>query len=54
MITFFAHSISEDNEARVNSGGTDPSLSEAGVQKALELREFVKQRTFDVVFTSDL
>ncbi len=52
-ITTFAHGTTTDNEADISSGWNDPELSELGRQQASNLREQVKDRQFDVVFTSD-
>jgi len=54
MLTFFAHSSSEDNEALVRSGWNDPPLLENGVRQAGELRESVLDLEFDRVYSSDL
>lgn len=53
-ITYFVHSITTDNEAEVASGWKDVELSELGLAKLKEVKEMVKGRTFDVVFSSDL
>jgi len=54
IITYFPHGSSTDNERGIGSGWLDPELSELGVKQALELKDAIKERTFDVVFCSDL
>ena len=54
MITYFVHSTSKDNEARVRAGWNDPVLSEVGRKQAQDLSEQLKNHVFDAVFTSDL
>jgi len=54
VITYFPHGATVDNENGISSGWSDPPLSEKGKQQALELRERIKGRKFDVVFCSDL
>ena len=54
MITYFVHSTSRDNEVSVKSGWSNPLLSELGLKQAEELRQLVKDKQFDFVFTSDL
>lgn len=53
-ITYFVHSTSEDNKNKVSSGWNNPPLSELGLTQANNLKELVKNRLFDVVFSSDL
>lgn len=53
-MTYFVHATSEDNEARISSGWSNPSLSQLGLQQARELRQLIEGRHFDIVFTSDL
>lgn len=54
MLTFFAHSSSQDNDIDVRSGWNDPPLSENGLHQAAELRDLVAHLEFDRVYTSDL
>jgi broad specificity phosphatase PhoE len=54
IITYFPHGATEDNEKGISSGWSDPPLSEKGKQQALELKERIKEREFDIVFCSDL
>lgn len=54
QITFFVHSTSEYNERGLLGGWYDTELSELGKKQSLELRELVKNRKFDAVFSSDL
>ncbi|MEK7531222.1 MAG: histidine phosphatase family protein [Patescibacteria group bacterium] len=53
-ITYFVHGTTTDNEQHISSGWKDVELSERGVQQSIELREQTQNKTFDVVFTSDL
>lgn len=52
-ITNFAHGADTDEDKEVSSGWSDPELSEVGKQQAFALQFEVKNRNFDVVFTSD-
>jgi alpha-ribazole phosphatase/probable phosphoglycerate mutase len=53
-ITYFVHSTSEDNINKISSGWNNPKLSEIGIDQANNLKEIVKDKAFDVVFSSDL
>ncbi len=53
-ITYFVHSITEDNEKGLATGWLPGKLSEEGVGRALELKEAMSDRHFDAVFCSDL
>ncbi|MFZ1020101.1 MAG: histidine phosphatase family protein [Minisyncoccia bacterium] len=53
-ITYFAHGADTDEDREVSSGWSDVDLSELGVKQSKELREQVKDKKFDVVFSSDL
>ena len=53
-ITYFVHGTTTDNEQHVSSGWKDANLSELGIQQSVALREQTKDKTFDVVFCSDL
>ena len=53
-ITYFAHGTTTDNNRQISSGWFDVELSELGVKQSIELRDHVKNKTFDVVFCSDL
>ncbi|MBI3888537.1 histidine phosphatase family protein [Candidatus Nomurabacteria bacterium] len=53
-ITYFAHGADADEDKEISSGWSDVELSEMGVKQSLELREKIKDRKFDVVFSSDL
>lgn len=52
-ITYFVHSTTIDNEARVSSGWSDPLLSEKGILQARELGTLVDANQFDAIFVSD-
>ena len=53
-ITYFVHSITEDNEKSLATGWMQGKLSEEGVKRALALRPDLTSRDFDAVFCSDL
>lgn len=52
-ITNFAHGTTVDNENDISSGWNDSDLSELGKQQAFSLQYQVKDKKFDIVFTSD-
>lgn len=53
-ITYFVHSITEDNEKGLATGWMQGKLSKEGVKRALGLRQDLSNRNFDAVFCSDL
>ncbi len=53
-ITYFVHGTTTDNERNISSGWSDAGLSEPGRKQSLELKEQTKNKSFDVVFCSDL
>jgi alpha-ribazole phosphatase/probable phosphoglycerate mutase len=53
-ITYFVHGTTTDNEKGISSGWHDVGLSELGVKESIELKEKIKDKKFDVVFSSDL
>ena len=53
-ITYFVHGTTIDNEKHKSSGWNDAKLSDLGIQQSMELDEQTKNKTFDVIFTSDL
>ena len=53
-ITYFVHGTTTDNEQHISSGLKDVELSPLGIQQAKDLKEKTKDKTFDVVFCSDL
>ena len=53
-ITYFVHGTTLDNEKEISSGWSDVELSPLGIQQASDLREQTKDKTFNVVFCSDL
>lgn len=53
-LTYFVHGTTTDNEKDISSGWSDVELSELGVKQSLDLRDQLKDKTFDVVFCSDL
>ena len=53
-ITYFVHGTTTDNEDNVSSGWFDAELSTLGINQSIELKDQIKDKTFDVVFCSDL
>ena len=53
-ITYFVHSITEDNQKGLATGWMQGKLSEEGITRALSLRADLSTRDFDAVFCSDL
>lgn len=53
-ITYFVHGTTPDNEKKISSGWSDAGLSKLGVNQAIELKSYIKDEKFDVVFCSDL
>ena len=53
-ITYFVHGTTTDNEKKVSSGWNDVELSELGKRQVTDLKGLIKNKTFDVVFCSDL
>lgn len=53
-ITYFVHSVTEDNEKRLATGWMQGKLSEEGIKRALGLKADLSNRDFDAVFCSDL
>jgi alpha-ribazole phosphatase/probable phosphoglycerate mutase len=53
-ITYFVHGTTTDNENDISSGWSDVDLSELGIKQSIELKDKIKNKTFDVVFCSDL
>jgi len=54
QITYFVHGSTPDNETGRSSGNADVELSPLGERQALELKEAVANRRFDLVVCSDL
>jgi broad specificity phosphatase PhoE len=54
QITYFVHGTTTDNEKEISSGWSDVELSALGIQQSIDLKEQTKDKTFDVVFCSDL
>ncbi len=52
-ITNFAHGTTIDNENEISSGWSDAELSNLGKQQASELKNYIKNKNFDVIFCSD-
>lgn len=53
-ITYFVHSITEDNEKGLATGWMQGKLSEEGTKRAIGLKQDLSNRDFDAVFCSDL
>ncbi len=53
-ITYFVHGTTIDNENGISSGWSDGDLSELGKRQSIELKELLRGKMFDIVFTSDL
>ena len=53
-ITYFVHGTTTDNEEDRSTGWLPGELSELGIRQAKELGDLVTDRTFDVIFCSDL
>jgi broad specificity phosphatase PhoE len=54
LITYFVHSITEDNEKGLATGWLPGKLSAEGVKRAQDMREYLKNANFEAVFCSDL
>lgn len=54
QITYFVHSITEDNEKGLATGWLPGNLSKEGTKRAESLASHVSNLSFDAVFTSDL
>ena len=54
QITYFVHSITEDNEKGLATGWLPGRLSAEGVKRAHDMRDQLKNTHFDGVFCSDL
>jgi len=53
-ITYFVHGTTTDNEQEIATGQNPGELSYNGIQQAKALRGLVADKTFDVMFCSDL
>ena len=53
-ITYFVHGTTTDNEKHLSSGWADVELSELGKKQSVELKALTRDKSFDVVFCSDL
>lgn len=53
-ITYFVHGTTTDNEKEISSGWHDAELSDLGVKQSVDLKEKINDKSFDVVFCSDL
>ncbi len=53
-ITYFVHGATQDNELKLSSGWNDVLLSDLGKLEVVQLKDLIKDKTFDIVFCSDL
>jgi broad specificity phosphatase PhoE len=53
-ITYFVHGTTVDNENGISSGWHDAELSELGRKQSIDLKDQIKDKSFDVVLCSDL
>lgn len=53
-INYFVHGTTTDNENGISSGWSDAELSELGIKQSIALKDQTKDKTFDMVFCSDL
>lgn len=53
-ITYFVHGTTTDNEENLSSCWKDVELSSLGVEQSKELSKLVEDKSFDVIFCSDL
>ncbi len=53
-ITYFVHGTTIDNEQEIATGQNPGELSKLGMQQAKALKDEVADKTFDVMFCSDL
>src|SRR4051812_6226010 len=53
-ITYFVHGTTTDNEDNVSSGWFDAELSTLGINQSIDLKDYVRDKKFDIVFCSDL
>jgi broad specificity phosphatase PhoE len=53
-ITYFVHGSTYDNDSGRSSGHSDVELSVLGVQQSIQLRQAIKDKKYDAVFSSDL
>lgn len=53
-LTYFVHSITEDNERGIATGWLDGQLSNEGIKRAKLLADQISHISFDAVFCSDL
>ena len=53
-LTYFVHGTTTDNEKGISTGQAPGELSGLGERQSIELKELIKDKNFDLVFTSDL
>ena len=53
-ITYTVHGATKDNEKELASGWSDPGLSLQGIEESEELKLALKNKSFDLVISSDL
>ncbi len=53
-ITYFVHGTTVDNEKEISSGWSDAELPQLWIEQSIRLIDYLKGKTFDVIFCSDL
>lgn len=53
-ITYFVHGTTLDNQEHKSTGWDQGELSEKGIQQSKDLVEQIKDKSFDIIFSSDL
>lgn len=53
-ITYFVHSTTTDNENGLATGWLQGELSEQGIEQSHKLRQMLKGKEFDAIYSSDL
>jgi broad specificity phosphatase PhoE len=53
-LTYFVHGTTKDNEENISSGWNDVELSSLGVEQSKELISLINEKSFDIIFCSDL
>lgn len=53
-ITYFVHSITTDNEKGIATGWLQGELSEEGIKRIKKLSAMIKDKSFEVIYPSDL
>lgn len=53
-ITFFAHATTYDNEAKLATGQANTAISPSGKEQIKNLKKLTENKSFDLVYCSDL